>query len=94
MSIKKPVNEIEKLIDELCLEGVEFKELGEVGTMVRGNGLQKKDFVENGIGCIHYGQIYTYYGTFADKTKTFVSKELAKKLRKAETGDLVIATTS
>ncbi|MGR3178582.1 MAG: restriction endonuclease subunit S [Candidatus Anammoxibacter sp.] len=30
MSIKKPMNKIEKLIDELCLDGVEFRELGEV----------------------------------------------------------------
>jgi len=62
--------------------------------MIRGNGLQKKDFVEKGVGCIHYGQIYTHYGTHTDKTKSFVSDELAKKLRKAQKGDLVIATTS
>ena len=62
--------------------------------MIRGNGLQKKDFVESGVGCIHYGQIYTHYGTFADRTKTFVSKELAGKLKKADKGDLIIATTS
>lgn len=68
--------------------------LGEIGTMVRGNGLQKKDFAESGIGCIHYGQIYTYYGTFADKTKSFVSPELAKKLKKVQKGDVIITNTS
>lgn len=68
--------------------------LGEIGTLVRGNGLQKKDFVVNGVGCIHYGQIYTHYGTFAHKTKTFVSPSLADRLKKAHKGDLVIATTS
>ncbi|MEI6680403.1 MAG: restriction endonuclease subunit S [Mariniphaga sp.] len=73
---------------------VEWKTLGEIGEFVRGNGLQKKDFTETGVGCIHYGQIYTYYGTFAHKTKTFVSPEFAKKLRKAQKGDLIIATTS
>ncbi len=56
--------------------------------------MQKKDFTETGVGCIHYGQIYTYYGTYAYKTKTFVSEEFAKKARKAKPGDLVIATTS
>ncbi len=71
-----------------------WKTLGEIGEFIRGNGLQKKDFTESGVGCIHYGQIYTYYGTFADKTKTFVSPEFAKKLRKAQKGNLVIATTS
>jgi len=28
MSIKKPMNKIEKLIDELCPDGVEFRPLG------------------------------------------------------------------
>ncbi len=54
----------------------------------------KKDFTETGVGCIHYGQIYTFYTTYAHKTKTYVSLELAKKCRKAQTGNLVIATTS
>lgn len=68
--------------------------LGELGTFTRGSGLQKKDFTSSGIGCIHYGQIYTYYGTYAKKTKSFVSQEFAQKARKAKYGDLIIATTS
>lgn len=71
-----------------------WKKLNEVGTLVRGNGLQKKDFTPNGVGCIHYGQIYTHYRTFATETITCCSEELAKKLRTAEYGDVVIATTS
>lgn len=73
---------------------VVWKKLSEVGTLVRGNGLQKKDFTPNGVGCIHYGQIYTHYRTFATETITCCSEELAKKLRTAEYGDVVIATTS
>lgn len=88
------MSKLKELIDRLCPNGVEYKPLGELGTFERGNGLQKKDFTENGVGCIHYGQIYTYYGTFASETKSFVSEALAKKLRKAQPGDLVIATTS
>ena len=65
-----------------------------IGKFIRGGGLQKKDFTETGVGCIHYGQLYTYYGTFTDKTKSFVSVEFAKKARMAKYGDLVIATTS
>ena len=65
-----------------------------IGEFIRGGGLQKKDFTEQGVGCIHYGQIYTYYGAHADKTKTYVSHDFFKKARKAKTGDLVIATTS
>jgi type I restriction enzyme, S subunit len=81
---------------ERLLEGVivEWKSMGEIGEFIRGNGLQKSDFTESGIGCIHYGQIYTYYGNFAYKTKSFVSPALATKLRKANKGDIIIATTS
>ena len=68
--------------------------LGEIGTFIRGNGLQKKDFTETGIGCIHYGQIYTYYGTSANTTKSFVAHELANKLVKVKKGNLIIACTS
>ncbi len=76
--------------------GVEHLPMGHdrIGRFIRGGGLQKKDFTESGVGCIHYGQIYTHYGTYADKTKTFVSEEFAKKSRKAKSRDLVIATTS
>lgn len=75
-------------------EGVKWMKLGEIGTFVRGNGLQKKDFTETGVGCIHYGQIYTYYGTSTNTTKSFVPYELAQKLTKVKSGNLVIACTS
>lgn len=88
------MSRLDELIAELCPDGVEYKELGEIGELIRGAGLQKKDFVDNGVGCIHYGQIYTYYGTFADKTKSFVNEELAKSLKKVNFGDIVIAITS
>lgn len=71
-----------------------WKSLGEIGEFVRGNGLKKSDFTENGVGCIHYGQIFTYYGDFAYKTKSFVTPIMATKLRKAQKGDLIIASTS
>jgi len=82
---------MEKLLDGVA---VEWKALGSLGELIRGSGLQKSDFKESGVGCIHYGQIYTYYGDYAYKTKSFVSVELASKLRKAKTGNLIIATTS
>jgi len=73
---------------------VEWKALGKLGQLIRGNGLPKTDFTEMGVPAIHYGQIYTYYGLFTIKTKSFVSHETAKKLRKVDTGDVVITNTS
>lgn len=88
------MSRVEDLIAELCPEGIPRKALAEVGEFVRGGGLQKKDFVEQGFPCIHYGQIYTFYGTSTTTTKSFVSPDLAATLKKAEPGDLVITTTS
>lgn len=88
------MNKIEEMIERLCPDGVEYKTLGEVGEFIRGSGIQKKDFVEEGIGCIHYGQLYTFYGLSATQTKSFITEEFARGKRMARKGDLVIATTS
>jgi type I restriction enzyme S subunit len=72
----------------------EWKTLGEIGEMIKGSGIQKSDFVEEGKPCIHYGQVHTFYGTFAYKNKSYISEELYAKCKKAHTGDLIIATTS
>ena len=88
------MSRIDNLIAEHCPHGVAHQPLGAVGEFVRGNGLQKSDLQETGVGAIHYGQIHTHYGTWATETKSFVSAPLAAKLRKARPGDLVIATTS
>ena len=88
------MSRLSEMIKELCPDGVEYKKLGEIAEIIRGNGLQKSDFVDSGVGCIHYGQIYTKYGAFADKTITYVTPELAKTLKTVSTGDLVVAITS
>jgi len=68
--------------------------LSEIGLFLRGVGIQKSDFSDNGVGCIHYGQIHTWYGVHASKTISFIPDGFAARLRKAQKGDLVIATTS
>lgn len=88
------MSRIDDLIAEYCPDGVKHQTLGEIGEFIRGNGIQKRDFQDSGFGCIHYGQIYTYYGLFADHTKSFIDPNLAEKRKKAYKGDLVIATTS
>ena len=84
---------LERLLDGAAVEWVPLGD-PQIGVFIRGGGLQKKDFVEQGVPCIHYGQIYTHFSTFTNRTKSFVSEDFAKKARKAKPGDLVIATTS
>ena len=88
------MSKLDELIAELCPDGVEYKPLSEVATITRGGNLQKKDFTESGFPCIHYGQIYTKYGLFTDRTYTFVSESTASKQKKAVPGDIVMAVTS
>lgn len=82
------------LIAQLCPDGVEYRALGDVGAFVRGGGLQKADFVEAGMPCVHYGQIHTRFGTSTTKAVSYVSEAQFARLKHAEYGDLLIATTS
>lgn len=88
------MSRIDDLIAENCPDGVPVKMLGEVGTFIRGNGMQKGDLTDSGFPAIHYGQVHTVYGTYADATVSFVDPAFADRLRKARPGDLVIVTTS
>jgi type I restriction enzyme S subunit len=71
---------------------VEWKTLGEVGKFIRGKRFVKNDIVSEGIPCIHYGEMYTYYKTWTKKTKSFLEPEKAEKLRFAKPGDVIIVT--
>jgi type I restriction enzyme S subunit len=66
----------------------------DIATVSRGGNFQKSDFSEEGIPCIHYGQIYTKYGVFADKTITRINHEAAQKAKWAIQNDIVMAVTS
>ena len=88
------MGKIRELLEKLCPNGVEYKRLGEIATISRGGNLQKKDFCSDGVPCIHYGQIYTRYSLFADRTFTFISEGCAKKQKLAYPNDIVMAVTS
>ena len=76
----------------LDLEGKEdnIVPFGDICEMMKGDGVQKADFADEGIGCIHYGQIYTHYGSFTFTTNKYVFN----KAKKASKGDLVMTDTS
>ena len=88
------MTKLEQLIEQLCPNGVEYKTLGDITTISRGGSFQKKDFVEEGVPCIHYGQIYTKYGLFTNETFTYISDQVAKKQKYAHPNDIVMAVTS
>lgn len=55
---------------------------------------KKKDFIETGKPCIHYGQMYTHFGVYASETLTYVNDEVFAKSKIAKHGDIVMAVTS
>lgn len=69
---------------------VVWKKLSEVGTFIRGKRFVRTDIVEHGVPCIHYGDIYTYYGLTAQTTRTFLMPEKAAKMRFAQKNDVII----
>ena len=75
-------------------KGWEVKTFGDIGTLERGAGISKKDFVEDGLPCVHYGQLHTTFGAYTRKNITFIPKDLLPKYKIAHSGDLILAITS
>ena len=71
---------------------VRWSKMSEAGEFSRGRRFTKDDMVADGISSIHYGEIYTHFGTYATKTVSRVRNELRSSLRFAKPGDLVIAS--
>ncbi|BEU88238.1 hypothetical protein TAMA11512_17020 [Selenomonas sp. TAMA-11512] len=84
------MSKLSEMIKEMCPEGVEYKKLGEIGTLTRGKRFVKNDFTDDGVPAIHYGELYTYYGITANTTKTHIRSEIASKMRYAQPNDIVI----
>lgn len=86
------MSRIDDLIQELCPSGVEYKQLGDVGRVVRGKRFVKDDMIDAGVPCVHYGEIYTKYGISAVQSISYVSHERARTLRFAQQGDVIMAS--
>ncbi len=68
--------------------------LRDIATVSRGGNFQKKDFVENGYPCIHYGQMYTHFGIFTSDVIKYLDEEEYNKSKHAVTNDIIMAVTS
>ena len=75
-------------------KGWVVKQFNQVGELQRGGGFLKSDFVENGVPCIHYGQIHMKFGRFIDRHLTEIPESVAAKSKIAKKGDVILAITS
>ena len=71
-------------------KGVIWMKMSEIGTFIRGKRFVRTDIVNDGVPCIHYGDMYTYYGLYATESKGMLRNELAPKMRYAQKNDVVI----
>lgn len=69
---------------------IKIESLSAHGTFTRGRRFVRTDIVDDGQPCIHYGDMYTYYGLCTDKAKTHIPYDFPKKMRYAKKGDVVI----
>ena len=69
---------------------VTWMKMSEIGTFIRGKRFVRTDIVSDGVPCIHYGDMYTYYGLYATQSKGRLRNELASKMRYAQKNDVVI----
>lgn len=75
---------------EIGGQSVIWMKMSEIGTFIRGKRFVRTDIVNDGVPCIHYGDMYTYYGLYATKSKGMLRNELASKMRYAQKNDVVI----
>ena len=76
---------------QLAQRGVfKIETLSQHGTFTRGRRFVRTDVVDEGQPCIHYGDMYTFYGLSATKANTHLPINFPKKMRYAKKGDVVI----
>ena len=63
-------------------------------SVTRGGNFQKKDFVESGYPCIHYGQLYTHFGIAAKEVIKYLNEEEFRRSKHAVKEDIIMAVTS
>jgi type I restriction enzyme, S subunit len=90
----KRLNKIEKLITELCPNGVEFKELGELGDFYSGlTGKSKDDFNNGNSKFIAYMNIFSNIAVDTD-VDIFVKIKPNEKQNKIQFGDILFTGSS
>lgn len=81
-------------VEELLLSkesgSVTVVPISELGSITRGKRFVRDDVREEGQPCIHYGDMYTFYGTKAFTARTFLDRDFPKKMRYAKKGDVIV----
>lgn len=64
-----------------------------IGTLIRGSGIQKNDTTYTGYGCVRYGEIHTSYQIAFSQTKIFTSELVFIGSKHIKYGELIFTLT-
>ncbi|WP_297278203.1 restriction endonuclease subunit S [uncultured Brachyspira sp.] len=67
--------------------------IGNIGTIIRGNGIKRSDVVESGFPCVRYGEIYTTYNISFKEAVSNIPEEIFKKSKHFSYGDVLMTLT-
>jgi len=85
---------LDRLIAELCPDGVEYRTLGEIATEIyRGSGITRDQITATGIPCVRYGEIYTTYNIWFDDCVSHTDEQIIANKKYFEYGDILFAIT-
>ncbi|MFJ4220039.1 hypothetical protein [Curtobacterium luteum] len=68
--------------------------VGAVGSVSRGRRFVKADYVDSGIGCMHYAKLHTDFLAAATAAPAYLPEVMRPRLRFARPGSLILAGTS
>lgn len=90
----KIVSRLQKLINQLCPNGVEYRSLGELAIDIyRGSGIKRNEVTDIGTPCVRYGEIYTTYGIWFEECVSHTIEENIVNRKYFEHGDILFAIT-
>lgn len=67
--------------------------LGRLGRIFKGRGGNKQDEVPEGVPCVRYGDLYTQYDYFIERTRSCISSERAADYTDLRHGDVLFAAS-
>ena len=70
-----------------------YVNLGNLGTLTRGNGIKRNETTQKGYPCVRYGELYTTYKTFFHKAISFTNLNLFNKSKKIKKNDIIMSLT-
>lgn len=69
----------------------EVKQLGDIGSFSKGQGIRKDESNSGDIPCIRYGELYTKHNNYIKNYYSFISEEISQESKILKKGDILFA---